>query len=125
MEKQTFTNKDDNKDKDLEWKVRSANRLKEIFETASLAPVFRLNPKYCKDKFEKIIPYISYEDVLEHKFIIRARPLTNENNDYDIPDKHEIIIQYNNIEELIEDGWRLSPIQNNRDVLIYRMKKKI
>ena len=79
--------------------------LEAIYNAASLAPVFKHNPKYSTGKFNGLTPYISYDDIMNYKFIIRGRPV-NEYNPFDAQ-KREIIAEYNTIEELVNDGWRL------------------
>ena len=87
---------------DFDWQVRN---IENIFHAASMSPVFKINSKYCKEQFANVTPYISYNDVLNDKYIIRARP-HGENNSFD-SEEREIIKQYKSIEELVKDGWRL------------------
>jgi len=87
---------------DFDWQVRN---IANIFHAASMAPVFKKNKKYCTGKFADLTPYISYNDVRNDKYIIRARPL-GENNSFD-SEERDIIIQYDSIEQLVKDGWRL------------------
>lgn len=87
---------------DFDWQVRN---IANIFHTASMTPVFKQNPKYCTGKFADLTPYISYNDVRNYKYIIRARPFY-ENNSFD-SEERDIIIQYDSIEQLVKDGWRL------------------
>jgi hypothetical protein len=70
-----------------------------------MSPVFQLNSKYCTGKFADLIPYISYNNIRNNEHIIRARPL-GENNSFDSKER-DIIIQYDSIEQLVKDGWRL------------------
>lgn len=86
---------------DFDWQVRN---IANIFNAASMAPVFKKNPKYCTGNFADLTPYISYNDVLNYKYIIRARPL-GENNSFD-SEERDIITQYDSIEQLVKDGWR-------------------
>jgi len=87
---------------DFDWQVRN---LAHIFNAASMAPVFKQNPKYCTGKFAKLTPYISYNDVRNYKYIIRARPL-DIHKTFD-SEERDIIIQYNSIEQLVNDEWQL------------------
>jgi hypothetical protein len=87
---------------DFDWQVRN---IANIFHAASMAPVFKQNPKYCTRKFADLTPYISYNDVRNYKYTIRARPL-GENNSFD-SEERDIIIQYDSIEQLVKDGWIL------------------
>lgn len=79
--------------------------LETIYRDASIAPVFKQNPKYCTGKFIDMAPYISYDDIMSNKFIIRARPMI-EQNSFDSQER-EIIVEYNSLESLVNDGWRL------------------
>lgn len=77
-----------------------------IYRDASFAPVFKKNPTYCIGKFADATPYVSYDDVMDNKFIIRARPLGEEINSFD-SQAREIIKEYHSSEDLVNDGWRL------------------
>ncbi len=73
-----------------------------IYADASMAPVFRSNAKYCVGQFAGLTPYISYGDIMGYKFVIRAT------SDFeDKSDTNPVIIEYESIEELVNDGWRL------------------
>ncbi len=89
----------------MEDKEYQMKNLEAIFSAASLAPVFQTNPKYCIGEFTDLIPYISYNDVMSYKFIIRARPI-GEHNSFDAQNR-EIIVEYDSLESLVNDGWRL------------------
>jgi len=88
-------------DKDLQKKC-----IESIFRTASYAPLFKPNPKYCLDQFAELTPYISYTDLKSNRILIWGCPIGVRNS----PDsgKREVIIAYPTIEELVEDGWRLT-----------------
>jgi len=90
------------KESDFDWQVRE---IVNIFTRGSMSPVFKINSKYCKGQFLNVTPYISYNDVLNYKYIIRARP-QGEINSFDSKER-EIIKQYESIEELVKDGWRI------------------
>lgn len=89
----------------MEDKEYQKKNLEAIFSAASLAPVFKSNPKHCIGKFADLIPYISYDDVMNYKFIIRVRPI-GEQNSFDAKER-EIIAEYDSLESLVNDGWRL------------------
>ena len=86
--------------KDLQWKI-----LKKIISEASYAPIFYPNPKYCVDQFAGLTPYISYNDLRNNRIVIRGCPI-GYNNTFD-SGLREIIIEYPDIENLINDGWTL------------------
>lgn len=87
---------------DLEYQKKN---LEDIYSAASMAPVFKSNPKHCTGNFADLTPYISYDDVMSYKFIIRGRPY-DEHNSFDSQER-EIIAEYDSLESLVNDGWRL------------------
>jgi len=91
------------KESDFEYQKKN---LEAIYSAASMSPVFKSNPKYCTGKFAELTPYISYNDVMSYKFIIRGRPV-GEVNTFDAKDR-EIIAEYDSLESLVNDGWHLS-----------------
>ena len=88
-------------DKDFQKKS-----IESIFRTASFAPLFKPNPKYCLDQFAELTPYISYSDIKNNRIFIRGCPIGVRNSQDS--GKREVIIAYTTIEELVEDGWRLT-----------------
>lgn len=95
-------NKPSRIDADIEYQKKN---LDAIYDAASMAPIFKSNPKYCIGKFAELTPYISYNDVRNYKYIIRGRP-DSEQNHFDDQER-EIIAKYDNVESLVNDGWRL------------------
>ena len=88
------------KQQQLEW-------LREIFETGMPpTPAFK---SYHKGAPDGMIPYVSYSDLLDYKYNIRAIP----SRDFWGEDKVEktengkIIAHYDSLEELVDDGWML------------------
>jgi len=79
--------------------------LEVIFQTATFAPLFKPNPKHCKNQFAHFTPYISYKDIINKKYFIRGCPIGPGN----FPDtgQRDIIAEYASIEELVNDGWQL------------------
>jgi len=88
-------------DKDFQKKC-----IESIFRTAPFAPLFKPNPKYCLDQFAELTPYISYSDIKNNRIFIRGCPIGVRNSQDS--GKREVIIAYTTIEELVEDGWRLT-----------------
>jgi len=76
--------------------------LEAIYTAASLSPVFKSNPRY---NTGNLTPYISYNDIMTNKYIIRGKPL-GISNSFDGEDR-KIIAEYNSVESLVKDGWRL------------------
>ena len=86
-------------------KLFQVSNLERIFRDAAFSPAFRTNPKYCTGEFSDSSPYIAYDDVVNHRYIIRARPV-EEFSQYD-NELRTVIREYKNIEEIVNDGWRL------------------
>jgi hypothetical protein len=79
------------------------HNLKRIFDTASMAPVFKGNPKYTVNGVARI----AYDDIMGEKYIIRCDNSFPESGSFWSDEDATIIAQYNSIAELVEDGWRL------------------
>ena len=76
--------------------------LEKIYSDALHAPVFKSNSKFCIEQFARLTPYIAFGDVMNNKFIIRG---TNDYNNKS--ESNPILVEYNSMDELLEDGWRL------------------
>lgn len=64
------------------------------------------NPKYCVGKFANVVPFILYDEVgSKYRYIVRCRPLYLESKDSCSVD--DIIAEYDSIESLVNDGWRM------------------
>ncbi len=86
----------------MEDKEYQKKNLEAIYSSASLAPVFHPNAKFCDKQFAGLTPYIAYGDVMDYKFVIRA------SSDYnDKLGTNPVIVEYGSIDELVNDGWRL------------------
>jgi hypothetical protein len=79
--------------------------LENLFSSASHSIIFKRNPKYCINKFEGLIPYIAYNDVMGDLYIIRGKSANNFDSFHN--GKEDVIIEYYSLETLVEDGWRL------------------
>lgn len=86
-------------------KLFQKNNLEIIFRDAKFAPTFRKHPLFCVGEFEDTSPYIAYDDVINYRFIIRARQL-GEFSQYD-NNLRTVIKEYKSIEEIVDDGWKL------------------
>ena len=80
--------------------------IEDIFSSGSLAPVFKHNPKYSIGDLAKLTPYIAYDDIMSSNYIIRGRSLQEKINHFD-NEKRIIIAEYDSIESMVDDGWRL------------------
>lgn len=76
--------------------------LRRIFEEARFAPIFKYNKK-----FNMQDGYISFNDVMEWKFTIRVISPEREWGNLFASEETEVIAQYETMEQLIADGWRL------------------
>jgi hypothetical protein len=79
------------------------NKLQRIFGAASLSPVFKDNEKFDLDG----VPRIAYDDVMERRCIIRCDDRFPESGGYWSGREVPVVAQYQSIEELVDDGWRL------------------
>lgn len=89
----------------MEDKDHQKKRLESILREASFAPIFKRHPKHCIDRFAELTPYISFNDIIINRFLIRGCPI-GPGNSFD-SGQREIIIEYATIDELLEDGWQL------------------
>ena len=83
-------------------KEYQAKNLERIFSNGSLSPVFKQNPKY---PIKYGVPRIAYSDIMNYKFMIRHNKNFSENSFWN--EDAEVIVSYNSIEELVNEGWRL------------------
>ncbi len=83
-------------------KEYQAKNLERIFSDGALSPVLKRNPKY---PIEEGVPRIVYSDIMDYKFIIRHDKNFSGNSFWS--EDADVIVTYNSIEELVNDGWRL------------------
>jgi hypothetical protein len=88
--------------------------IREIFEKLSMTPLFNFNPKYYQFRYENMTPYITYNDLVSDKYIIRVRP--SDIMDSIDNEEREIIVQYDSIKQMIGDGWTLDNEQILKDI---------
>jgi len=93
------------KKKEMDDKEIQKKNLEEIYSAASCSPVFKNNPIHCIGEFAALTPYISYNDVIANKYIIRGRPIGMYGS-FDA-EARKVIGEYDSIESLVDDGWRL------------------
>ncbi len=80
-------------------------RLEIIFREPTYAPIFKTNPKHCINQFAGLTPYISHKDIINNKIYIRGCPIGS-GRSFD-SGQRDIIVAYNSLDELVNDGWRL------------------
>lgn len=88
-------------------KQQQLESLREIFEMgAPPTPAFKSNHKGVPDG---MIPYISYSDLMDYKYNIRAIPVSDflGKDKVDKTENGEIVAHYSSLEELVDDGWVL------------------
>ena len=76
-----------------------------IFSCVLYAPVLEHHPEYCINQFSDSVPYISYDDIINSRYIIRGRS-SGDNDRFD-SQARAIIIRYENLDDLVNAGWRL------------------
>lgn len=76
--------------------------LESYYNDATLAPIFKKNPKYCVNEFADLIPFIAYDDIMNYSFIIRGTQSIDNKSE-----TNPVIVEYKSIDEIINDGWRL------------------
>lgn len=86
---------------------RQKKMLKEIYEMPVFSPQFHWNQKYLSKKFENTVPYICLNDLLENKYAISAIPEDNTEMVMLVLERKMLVKEYDNLDELVEDGWRL------------------
>ena len=79
------------------------SNLQRIFGEACFSPVFKDNPKYQVDG----VPRIAHDDIMAYKCVIKADNNFQGIGGFLSGQDAVIIAQYNSIEELVDDGWRL------------------
>ncbi len=79
--------------------------LKEIYRTADISPVFRTNEVFALEIGDDI-PYISLDDVLENRYIIRVLP-EGLAGTFPYTEKGPVLKEYPSLEALANDGWEL------------------
>ena len=80
--------------------------LQAIFDKGLYAPYFKDNPRY---PLGLGVAFIAYDDVMAMKYIIRTFEVDGDNrpSSYRSETTDPVVAQYNSIEELVADGWRL------------------
>ena len=84
---------------DKEYQIKN---LEEIISKGKLSPVFKRNSKF---PMNEGIARIAYSDVMDFKCIIRSDTGISGNAFWS--EDAEIIAEYDNLQALVDDGWRL------------------
>ena len=90
----------------IDEKEYQIKRFETTFKNADIPPILKKNTKFCTNYFNGFNPYISYDDMIQNRYAIRASPVGCRN----IVDtgQRDIIIEYSSIVELVNDGWQLA-----------------
>lgn len=83
---------------DKEYQIKN---LEKIFNDACFSPAFHQHEKYPIEG----LPRISYDDVMNYKYIIRNDRDRSGNTCWS--KNSDMIVEYQSIEDLVDDGWRL------------------
>ena len=92
---------------------REIRLISEVYEDAKYAPLLRWNLKFKTKQFDGMTPYICLNDICHHKYVVCAIPdrdvdkMFQEYGMLQEFSRREVIAEYNSIEEMVEDGWRL------------------
>ena len=87
-------------------------RFKEVYEDAMYAPLLRWNPKYETEDFAGMVPYICIKDICDYNYVVCAIPNVVVNKQLEKGplqemSRRKVIAEYNSLEEMVKDGWRL------------------
>ena len=88
-------------------KQREINLFKEVYDDAMYAPQLRWNPKYESAQFAGMTPYICINDICYYNYVVCAIPDDEVAMMLSERFRRNVIVEYNSLEEMVEDGWRL------------------
>ena len=86
---------------------REVRLFKQVYDLAKYAPYVRWNPKYKTEKFNEMTPYICIDDIVNYKYVICAIPDEEVTMALQELHRRNVIVEYNSIEEMVNDGWIL------------------
>ena len=86
---------------------REIRLFKQVYDDAMYAPYVRWNPKYKTEEFNGMTPYICIDDICDYKYVVCAIPDEEAVTMLQEQQRRNVIVEYNSIEEMVEDGWRL------------------
>jgi hypothetical protein len=81
---------------DKEYQLKT---LDQVFMAAAYPIVFKNNPKY---DIGQNTAFIALSDIMNLNYILRKSKSYDDKSD-----QNEIIVQYNSLQDIVEDGWRL------------------
>ena len=86
---------------------REVRLFKQVYDMAKYAPYVRWNPKYKTEEFNEMTPYICIDDIVNYKYVVCAIPDEEVTMMLQELHRRNVIVEYNSIEEMVKDGWRL------------------
>jgi len=86
---------------------REIKLFKRVYDDAMYAPLLRWNPKYKTEEFNDMTPYICIDDICDYNYVVCAIPDEEVTMMLQERFRRNVIAEYNSIEEMVEDGWRL------------------
>lgn len=86
---------------------RQKRMLKNIYDAPQFAPQFYWNAKYKTEEMKDKVPYIGIQDLLDYKYVMCAMPKKEVEMILFEFGRREVVKEYNSLDELVEDGWRL------------------
>lgn len=81
---------------------------KEHYDSPFVSPQLRWNKKYKTTQLEKYTPIIAINDLVNRNYVVCAIP--NEKVEMflkQLSRTDKVIAEYNSLEEMVEDGWRM------------------
>ena len=91
---------------------RQMKLFKEHYEEPQFSPMLKWNTKFLTAELENEIPYICISDLCSYNYCICSIPKDKAVFLIDGMfmmqlNRHNIIVEYSTLEELIEDGWKM------------------
>ncbi len=80
---------------------------KQVYDDATYAPLLRWNLKYKTEEFAGMTPYICIKDICDYNYVVCAIPDGEVTMMLQEMNRRNVIKQYEKLEEMVEDGWRL------------------
>lgn len=86
---------------------REIKLFKQVYHDAMYAPLLRWNLKYKTEKYNGMTPYICIDDIVNYKYVVCAIPDEEVTMKLQEFHRRNMIVEYNSIEEMVNDGWIL------------------
>ena len=86
---------------------REIKLFKQVYDDAMYAPLLRWNIKFKTAQLNGMTPYICINDICNYKYVVSAIPDEEVTMMLQERFRRNVIAEYNSLEEMVEDGWRL------------------